>query len=388
MLNSLPSLQPVELGPNGQFIGEPESRDALCTPALVLDLDALEFNIKTMAQLCEHHGISSRPHAKTHKSTIIADKQIKAGAKGVCCASLHEAEVMVAAGIPGVLITSPIVGKAKIERLARLNFDTEDLMIIVDNSRNIKDMDEAISKTGRTVGVLVDIDIGLGRTGINSVADAIKFAQRVNDSCALNFKGVQAFSGRAQHIQDYNKRRTIYLDQLNILQTIRNTLEEQGLSCDIISGGGTGSFDLDCKADIFTENQAGSYVFMDARYNTVEVFYHEHSCFNSALYIQSTVVSNNIKGAVTTDAGFKSFATEGPMPELTNSMFADARYEFFGDENGRIVFAETGQDLEIGEVIEFIVPCCDPTVNLHDYYHCVRDHKLVDIWPVDARGVL
>jgi len=382
------SLDLGDFGPNESLIGQPRSRRNLTTPALVLDLDVLERNIVTMAEHCRGVWLSLRPHAKTHKSIRIAKAQIQAGAVGICCATVGEAEVMVGAGISGVLVTSPVVQPAKIGRLVTLNL-ASDVMVVVDNPRNVVELGVAAEAARKPIKVLVDFDVGLGRTGVASAEDGAVLARIVRDTRGVELAGVQAYCGHAQHIEGFASRAEVSLEQLRRVITFVSALEKEGMKPKIVTGGGTGTFDIDHQAGIFTELQAGSYAVMDVEYGDVELRAGaKTSPFQPALFVQTTVISNNARGMVTTDAGLKRFATDGPKPRIAAGAPAGAMYAFSGDEHGCVVFADQSQTLEIGSTIECIVPHCDPTVNLYDYYHCVRGDKLVGIWPVDARGAV
>jgi len=376
------------LGPNQSLIDVPGSKKALTTPALILDLDAFEANLANHTRLCGEAGIRLRPHSKTHKCSEIARRQLAAGALGVCCATLHEANIMIDAGITGVLITSPVVGAAKINRLIQLNKNTEKLKLVADNPTNVSDLSNTATRENTTLDVLVDIDVGMARTGIHAVSEIIAQARLISDSPGLTYAGIQAYSGRVQHIEDYLEREKEYGEQLDYLETIVKALADARLKPGIISGGGTGTHAIDCIRKIFTEHQTGSYIFMDVEYNAVELVKDASSPFATSLYMQCTVISNNAGGFVTIDGGYKYFATDGPKPEVATESLPGSSYDRFGDEHGKIILGEQCQKPIIGTPVTLITPHCDPTVNLHNYLHCVRGDKLVDIWPIDARGVL
>lgn len=377
-----------DLGPNAALIGQVGSRARLSTPALVLDLDRLERNVAAMAEHCKSVWLDLRPHAKTHKSIRIAKLQVQAGAVGVCCATLGEAEVMAGAGINGTLITSPVVQPAKIGRLARLNQAATGLKVVIDNPHNAVELGLAAEAMRKKLEVLVDFDVGMGRTGAASESDAVTLARIIRSTRGLEFVGVQAYAGHLQHLADYQGRADLSLEQLRRVSLLVRALEKEGMKPAIVSGGGTGTYDIDHQAGIFTELQAGSYAVMDVEYGDVELTPRpKASPFQPALFVATSVVSNNARGMVTTDAGLKRFATDGPEPRIATGAPKGALYRFFGDEHGCVVFADQSQKLELASVIECVVPHCDPTVNLYDYCHCVRGDKLVAIWPVDARGL-
>jgi D-serine deaminase-like pyridoxal phosphate-dependent protein len=377
-----------DLGPNAGLIGEPRSRQALATPALILDLDAFEHNVKAMARLCKRAGVSLRPHAKTHKSVEMAGRQLAAGAIGVSVATIREAAVMVQAGLPGVLLTTPVVGALKIDILCSLAGKSEGFMAVVDNLANLKQLEAALEKRGKRLDVLVDIDIGMKRTGVPDVAGALALVRRVRESRVLTWAGLQAYSGGVQHIASTVNRERVYARQLQHLTRVLSGLDRAGLAPGIVSGGGTGTFDIDRRTGLFTECQCGSYAVMDLEYEQVQLFAGAQHPFKAALYVQCMVVSNNHREWPTIDGGFKCFSMDGPIPRPARGAPPGAVFEFYGDEFGKIKFARKTDALKLGSKIEFVAPHCDPTVNLHDFYHCFRGNVLVDIWPVDARGSL
>jgi 3-hydroxy-D-aspartate aldolase len=377
-----------DLGPNARLIGEPRSRQALATPALILDLDAFEHNVKAMARLCRRSGVSLRPHAKTHKSIEMARRQIAAGAIGISVATIREAAVMVKAGLPGVLLTTPVVGAVKIDILCDLAGKSEGFMAVVDNLANLRELEAALEKRGKRLAVLVDIDIGMKRTGVPDVAGALALIRRARASRVLTWAGLQCYSGRVQHIASMVNRERVYGRQLRHLTRVLDGVDKEGLIAGIISGGGTGTFDIDRRAGLFTECQCGSYSVMDIEYEEVQLFADGPHPFKAALFVQCMVVNNNHREWPTVDGGFKCFSMDGPIPRPARGAPPGAAYQFYGDEFGKIRFARKTDSLKLGSKIEFVTPHCDPTVNLHDFYHCVRGNVLVDIWPVDARGSL
>lgn len=384
-----PSNPPASrLGANACLIGKPHSREWLATPALVLDLDAFEHNLRAMADYCRRHGTTLRPHAKTHKSAHIAALQAKHGAVGICAATLREATVLVNAGIRGVLITSPSVARAKLDALVHLLEIDKDVMIVVDNPLNAEALEATLSRAGRTAKVLIDVDVGMRRTGVPSVGKALALGRRLASSNRLELMGVQCYSGMVQHIGRYRERARVYRAQLTLLERILDGFAREGTRMRIVSGGGTGTFDIDRSAGLFTESQAGSYVFMDVQYNEVQLRERPAEAFRTALFVQSMVLSTNHPGAATLDAGYKSLAMDGPLPLLRSGAPQGAKYQFYGDEFGMLTWPSRATRLPLGRKVEFITPHCDPTVNLHNFYHCVRGQRLAEIWPVDARGPL
>jgi 3-hydroxy-D-aspartate aldolase len=367
--------------PNAEQIGKRGSLSELMTPALVLNLDAFEQNISAYQQLIKAHGLKGRPHAKSHKCAEIARRQIAAGSVGISTATLHEAEALAEKGITDILITSPIVGSAKRERLLQLLESGIALTIVVDNPEQVP------SPSGSHVlNVLLDIDLGMGRTGVRDVDSALRLLDTVSKTKGLSWRGLQAYSGKVQHIADFAERSTTYSAQLRLLVDLIVALDKRGLEPATVSGGGTGTLAIDCREGILTEHQAGSYIFMDVEYNAVTLG--RNAAFATSLFVHSTVVSNNVPGQVTIDAGLKSFATDGPLPKVSAGAPAGTTYSFFGDEHGLLTFPVGTYQLPIGSIVTLETPHCDPTVNLHDYLHITQSDKLVDIWRIDGRGVI
>jgi D-serine deaminase-like pyridoxal phosphate-dependent protein len=376
----------ASLGANGPLIGKAGSRAQLATPALILDLDALEANLKTMADYCRAHRRALRPHAKTHKSARIAALQAKWGATGICAATMREAQVMVGAGIRGVLITSPMAGDAKLDAAIDLIRRDPSVMFVIDSLMAAKAFERKLKKARVTASVLIDIDVGMKRTGLSDFRSALAVARYLDASDYFELLGVQCYSGMVQHIDRSVNRAIIYREELVLLETLLNKLNSLGLPTKIVSGGGTGTFDIDREHGLFTESQAGSYVFMDVQYNDVQILRRGPVPFATSLFVQATTISNNHRGSATVDAGFKSFAMDGPVPTIQAGAPSGSKYQFYGDEFGRLTWPRKSTQLPLGSKVEFVTPHCDPTVNLHNYYHCVRGDRLVDIWPVDARG--
>jgi D-serine deaminase-like pyridoxal phosphate-dependent protein len=384
MLNRNP---PLPDPPNAGLIGQKGSRWALDTPALLVDRDALARNLAAMATHARAVGVNLRPHAKTHKSLAIARLQIEAGAIGISCATMGEAEVMIRGGLPGIHITSPQVTPAKLARLSALNQgDHRGLSVVVDHPDNLKDLADIARLSGKPLDVLIDFSAGHGRTGCADPEAVIALARAAQESPVLRLLGIQSYSGQLQHIATRAARREQALRQAEVLRAIVMRMKADGIATPIVSGGGTGTFDLDPEARVFTELQVGSYVFMDVDYQRALQDGRNAPPFETSLFVQSAVVSVNAPDYVTTDAGLKSFATDGPLPVVVAGAPAGSRYEFFGDEHGKL-FVPAGQDRpRLGARIECVAPHCDPTVNLHDFFHVVSGDTLVEIWPVDARG--
>jgi D-serine deaminase-like pyridoxal phosphate-dependent protein len=383
----MPESQSKGLGPNARFIGVKGARSRLSTPNLLLDLDALERNIAAMAGHAAAMGIKLRPHAKGGKSIAIASRQMAAGAAGICCSTIGEAEVIAGSGIAGVLITSPVVTPAMIERLMMLNAKASGLMVVVDNPANVEALAAAAQQATTVLGVIVEFDVGQGRTGARSVDAAVTLARRVNTSPHLLYCGIQAYYGHLQHVAAYADRAKAAETQMARVRQLLLLLAAEGLEPKIVTGGGTGTFDIDPAGKVYTELQPGSYPFMDREYLEIPVAGNGRSSpFSAALFVQASVVSAHSAGFAVVDAGCKSFATEGGMPRVLSPKLADTKYKLMGDEHGGIDYDPSSGTLNVGDLVEFLTPHCDPTINLYDRYHVVRGDTLVDIWPVDARG--
>lgn len=373
-------------GPNASLIGQPGSRAALGTPALVLDLDRLEANIRSMAVHAESRGYRVRAVAKIHKSVEIARRQVDAGAVGVCCATLYEAEAMVAGGIPGVMLFTSVVSEPKLQRLAGLNERAEGLIVATDDFDNVVQLGKVVRPTGQTLQVMVDFDLGGGRTGVADEVSAIALARQIHETEGLEFVGIQAYNGLGFAEPDYDSRRKVLLERLHQVSAVVARLDAEGLHPRIVSGGGTGSHDIDTETSVFTEIQAGSYVFMDVFYMDTVMRKSEAHPFRPALTVRGTVISAAQPGFVTTDVGLKEVdGAYTPMcPSVVSGAPAGVRYSLVGDDLGRIDFANSGDHLSTGATFEVIPPHCYQTAALYSVYHCVTGDELVDIWPIEA----
>jgi len=374
-----------DLGVNAHLIDVPGGRWQLSTPSLILDLDQLDANIATMACLCEQQGIALRPHTKTHKSIEIARRQLRAGAIGVCCAKLGEAETFAAGGIESILITSPVVTQEGGRRLAALNQACPDLMLVTDSAANLDLLSRVAIASGRPLKIVLDLDVGHRRTGAVPGDGAVALAQAISATAGLSLAGIQGYAGHLMHVADRQTRQAETAAVMDMLARMRAAIEARGLACPIMTGGGTGTFDMDPRAEVLTELQAGSYIFMDVQYDEVWETDEAPMPFATSLFVQTTVISANHPGAATTDAGLKAFATDAGPPRIVAGAPPGTDYMFRGDEQGGLRFAPDAA-LAIGATVTCAVPHCDPTVNLYDHYHVVRGDTLVDIWPVDARG--
>jgi D-serine deaminase-like pyridoxal phosphate-dependent protein len=373
----------MSLGPNATLIDAPDAPARLSTPCLLLEADAFEHNLLAMMELVRRHGRQLRPHVKAHKCAVIGRRQLEAGAVGLCCATVREAEVMAAAGLDGLLVTSPVTAPAVVERLARAR-ERADVAVVVDSEAGL-DALAAAASAERPLGAVVEIDVGQGRTGVTSPADAARLARRIEELPQLRYRGVQAYYGHLQHVPAYADRRARVAEQWQRLQGFLDALNAEGLRPEIVTGGGTGTHLLDLEEGPFTEIQPGSYLFMDKQYGGVELA-PGATPFRTALTIATRVISANQPDLVVVDGGFKAMATDAGPALVASGAPADASYQFMGDEHGGLRFAAGAARPAVGDLLTLVAPHCDPTVNLHDLFHVMRNGRLVDIWHIDARG--
>lgn len=369
------------------LIGQQGSRADLNTPVLILDVEALDRNIQRMAALAGHHGVALRPHAKTHKSVDIALRQRAAGAVGVCCAKIGEAEVLADGEVSGILITSPVAAPAAIVRLAALAARADGLMAVIDHPDVAARIDAALGAAGAQLDIVIDIDPGIARTGVASPGAAVALAQATASLPNLRYRGVQFYCGSQQHIETYAERRAAIVERTNYLRQVIAALTAAGFGPDIVTGAGTGTHRIDIELGVFTELQAGSYIFMDKQYLDCDLTGEGGGPpFEVALAVDARVVSANHSGLVTIDAGFKSLSTDGGVAVVRRGAPETAFFAFMGDEHAALIAPDIGTQLAAGDLVSLTVPHCDPTVNLYDSYHVVAGDTLVDIWPVSARG--
>jgi D-serine deaminase-like pyridoxal phosphate-dependent protein len=292
---------------------------------------------------------------------------------------------MAAAGLDGLLVTSPVTSPAMIERLARARDRVGDIAVVVDSDAGVEAL-AAGAGVDRPLGAVVEIDVGQGRTGVTSPADAVRLARRIEALPQLRYRGVQAYYGHLQHVPAYADRRTKAAEQWARLQLFLDALRGEGLPPGMITGGGTGTHLLDLEEGPFTEIQPGSYLFMDKQYGAVELAPAGATAFRTSLTVATRVISANQPDLVVLDAGFKAMATDAGPALVASGASLDAAYQFMGDEHGGLRFAAGATRPEVGDLVRLMAPHCDPTVNLHDWLHVMRDGRLIDVWPIDARG--
>jgi D-serine deaminase-like pyridoxal phosphate-dependent protein len=355
---------------------------ALPTPCLVIDGEALERNIERMAAAARQAGVALRPHVKTHKSPDIAVLQLRAGAIGIACATVPELEVMAAAGIGGLLLTSPVMGAAKFTRLAQIN-RAQDLAVVVDHPAQVEGLLGAMQAGDRILRIAIDVDVGQARTGVTDLAAGVELARMIAARPELEFVGIQGFAGHAQHIVDPAERKAAAKQAATTLRAFAKALTETGLPPALITGSGTGTHSLDVGGP-YTELQVGSYVFMDADYARIKDNKGRGFSFAPSLFVLATVVSVNRSDQVTVDAGAKALATNGPPPAVIIGAPPNASYRFAGDEHGIIAVPPGDRPPQLGARLLIGATHCDPTVNLHASFYVVKG-DVMELWDVRGR---
>ena len=362
------------------------TRDDIPTPALLLDLDRFERNLRRMAAHARAAGKHLRPHAKTHRCPEIAQRQVTAGALGVACAKLGEAEVMARAGVRGLLITTEVVAPAAIRRLLRLVSAAPDTLLVVDNAANVADLGREAAADGVALNLLVDVDVGNRRTGIAPGEPAMALARAVAAQPALRFRGLQGYAGHCAHVIGWSARHAASRGALAPLMETRTMIERAGLPVEIVAGGSTGTWDIDIELPGLTELQAGSYCVMDLDYRRIGGRSGETlTDFEMALTVITTVVSVPTSGRAMVDGGLKAFSTDKPFPPESVER-PGIEYGFAGDEHGRLTVTDHSRAPRLGERIEFFPPHCDPTINLYDRIYAMRADKVEAVWEIAARG--
>src|SRR5262245_5147583 len=370
----------LELDPGGL------TKATIPTPALVVDLDAFEANLKKMADHCRQAKCGFRPHAKTHKCPAIAQRQMTAGARGICVATVPEAEAMAAAGIRGLLLTSPIVDAGKIGRIVALATGGADIMLSVGSRRQASLLAEAAEAARVDIPVLIDLDVGDRRTGSLPSEPAVELARQIVRSKRLQIQGVQAYAGHASHTVGFEARENTSRIAMGKAVETKALLQKAGFDAKILSGGSTGTYNIDSAIEGVTELQVGSYVFMDVDYRRIggaggQAIYAD---FQPSLTVLTTVVNATHTDRRSIDAGTKAIdTTTTNLPQAKN--WPGLVYAKSGDEFGALTTEAGGTLPSLGERLEFIVPHCDPSVNLYDRLYACRGDKVESIWPVVAR---
>jgi len=349
----------------------------LDTPALCLDLDLLEANVQRMAAFLADKPAALRPHTKTHKCPTIAWMQIHAGAIGVTCAKVGEAEVMARAGIRDILIANQVVGEDKIARLMGLAAYS-DVMVAIEDLANARALSEAAAARGIALRVLLEVDVGMGRCGVAPGQATLDLAREVCALPGLRFEGLMGYEGHAVMIPDMAERTAAAHRAMGLLVGSRDLLVENGIEVAIVSGGGTGTYAITGAYEGLTEIQAGSYATMDAKYLTIR------SEFLPALTVLATVISRPAPDRIVTDAGLKAMTKDFGWPEPFQAPGVTVRG--LSEEHGTLDVTDPGVALRPGDKLRFIPNHGCTTINLHDRFHVVRDGALVDVWPILGRG--
>jgi len=346
------------------------------TPALILDLPSFDKNQKTLFDLVKGR-VRVRPHAKTHKCPEVGKRQIALGAVGLCCQKVSEAEAMVDGGIGDVLVSNEIVGAQKIERLAALSRRAK-IGVCVDHAENLR----AIAATGAKLDVYIEIDVGMRRCGVAPGEPAVALAKEIVKHAHLRFAGLQAYHGRAQHIRSMEERHAVIETAAQHVQHTKRLLKQAGIACPVVTGAGSGTFMLEVEAGAWDEIQPGSYAFMDADYAKNE-WAAPLPRFEHALFVLSTVMSRPSASMAIVDAGLKASSVDSGMPTIWKR--ETLSYTHASDEHG---WVEGKPAPALGDKLLLVPGHCDPTINLYDWYVCVRDGRVEALWPITARGAV
>ncbi|UUV08059.1 3-hydroxy-D-aspartate aldolase BhcC [Ruegeria sp. YS9] len=356
------------------------------TPSLVLDLDALERNIKKMGDYAKAHGMRHRVHGKMHKSVDVAKLQEKiGGAVGVCCQKVSEAEVFVRGGIKDVLVSNQVRDPAKIDRLASLPKLGSRIIVCVDDLDNVADLSGAAVDHGTQLEVFIEIDCGAGRCGVTTTPEVIEIAKAVKAADNLKFTGIQAYQGAMQHLDSYEARKEKLDTAIAMVKDAVEGLKAEGIECELVSGGGTGSYYFESNSGVYNELQCGSYAFMDADYGRIldkDGNRIDQGEWENAFFILTSVMSHAKADKAIVDAGLKAQSVDSGLPVVFGR--DDVEYIKCSDEHG--VVMDTKGVLKVNDKLRLVPGHCDPTANVHDWYVGVRNGKVETVWPVSARG--
>jgi 3-hydroxy-D-aspartate aldolase len=362
------------------------SEDDIQTPCLVLDLDALERNIKKMGDYAAAQGMRHRVHGKMHKSVDVAKLQeTLGGACGVCCQKVSEAEVFARGGIRDVLVSNQVRHPAKIDRLARIPTYGARAICCVDDVTNVADLSEAAVRHGTQIECLVEIDCGAGRCGVTTTPAVVEIATAIDAAEGLKFAGIQAYQGAMQHLDSYEERKEKIGIAVAMVKDAVDTLRTKGLECDIVGGGGTGSYYFESTSGVYNELQCGSYAFMDADYGRIldkDGKRIDQGEWENAMFILTSVMSHAKADKAIVDAGLKVQSVDSGLPVIYGR--DDVEYVKCSDEHG--VVMDTAGVLKINDKLKLVPGHCDPTANVHDWYVGVRNGKVECVWPISARG--
>ena len=384
-MNDMSNLKNLEVGYDVPALPGMDEAD-IQTPCLVLDLDALERNIKKMGDYAKAHGMRHRVHGKMHKSVDVALLQEKlGGACGVCCQKVSEAEVFARGGIKDVMVSNQVRDPAKIDRLARMPKLGARTLCCVDDPENVADLAAAAQKHGTEIECLVEIDCGAGRCGVTSTQEVVNIAKLIDAAEGLKFAGIQAYQGAMQHLDSYEERQAKTQIAIDMVKDAVAGLKANGLECDIVGGGGTGSYYFESNSGVFNELQCGSYAFMDADYGRIldkDGNRIDKGEWENALFILTSVMSHAKADKAIVDAGLKAQSVDSGLPTIYGR--DDVKYVKCSDEHG--VVADPDGVLKVNDKLKLVPGHCDPTCNVHDWYVGVRGGKVETLWPVSARG--
>lgn len=364
----------------------PLTRGDLPTPALMLDLNTFELNISKMVSHAKQHNRALRPHAKTHKCPEIAKALIRAGAVGACAAKISEGEALAENGVTGILITTAVIGKHKIERGVRLAAAHPDTIFCVDNAENVRDLNDAAALEDMRLNLAIDLWVGR-RTGIQSGEPALGLAQLIESLKNVRFAGIQAYAGHASHVIGFEERKKASREAMRPAVETRRLFESKGIAVPLLTGGSTGTYSIDSEIDGITELQPGSFMFMDVDYGRIggpdgPVY----GDFRYALSVVTTVVSKPAREVAVVDGGYKAFSTDRPFtPEARG--IPGLTYTWAGDEHGIIKMDGAALPVDVGDRVDFVIPHCDPSVNLYDRIYCLRGNDVEAVWKIAARGM-
>jgi D-serine deaminase-like pyridoxal phosphate-dependent protein len=362
------------------------SLDEVDTPALIIDLDAFERNLARLPERIAGSAVRLRPHAKTHKCPVIALKQMARGAVGVCVQKVGEAEAMVWGGVGDVLVTNEIVGRQKLRRLMALAGSAR-VAVCADDAGQVRELDAVAGEARVTMPVYVEVNMGGNRCGVEPGQPALDLARHVADAPHLAFAGLQAYHGSAQHVRQWDERRQAIAQAAEKAGSTRELLEKNGIPCPVVTGAGTGSFEFETASGVYTELQCGSYIFMDADYaRNLDPDGAPTKAFEPSLFVWATVMSRPAEERAIVDAGLKALAFDSGPPLVWDE--PAATYERASDEHGRLAVTTATNRLHIGDKIRLVPGHCDPTVNLYDWYVCIRKNRVEAIWPITARGAM
>ena len=356
------------------------------TPCLILDLDALERNIKKMGDYAKAHGMRHRSHGKMHKSVDVQKLQEELGGSvGVCCQKVSEAEVFARGGIKDILVTNEVRDLAKIDRLARMPKLGSTVTVCVDDVTNIADLSAAAQKHGTELGIFVEIDCGAGRCGVKTTEAVLEIAKAAAAAPNLTFKGIQAYQGAMQHMDSFEDRKAKLDAAIAQVSEAVEALDAIGLKPEFVSGGGTGSYYFESNSGVYNELQCGSYAFMDADYGRIhdkDGKRIDQGEWENALFILTSVMSHAKPNLAVVDAGLKAQSVDSGLPFIYGR--DDVKYIKCSDEHG--VVDDPNGVLKVNEKLKLVPGHCDPTCNVHDWYVGVRNGKVEVVWPVSARG--